>query len=52
MATKADMDTMLEIELVVNAWKSNQTPAWRAIQKIGAITIEYQKAEWKREHGN
>ncbi len=50
MATQIEQATMIEIEIIVNNWKSKQVPTWRAIEKIAAIIHDFQKAEWKREH--
>jgi len=50
MATQAEQATMIEVEIVVNNWKSKQVPTWRVIEKIAAIILNFQKAEWKREH--
>ena len=50
MATLAEQETMREIQTVVNKWNMNTIPAWRAIEKIAALVLEHQKAEYKREH--
>ncbi len=50
MATPREIDTMNEIEIIVNLWKSQQIPTWRAIEKIAAIILHFQKATWNENH--
>lgn len=50
MATQNELDTMREIEIVVNLWKTQQTPTWRAIERIAGIILDFQKLQWKENH--
>ena len=50
MATKPETECMYEIEIVVIHWKLQSIPTWRAIEKIAALILGFQKTEYEREH--
>ena len=50
VSKQLEENTIREIEILINLWKSKQIPTWRVIEKIAGVILDHQKADYKENH--